>query len=96
MINDPDRAAADGDDRHARSVMREYNVSGIPIVEGGDESGVRRRTAGTIGDGRAKMLKLVGIMTRRDLKFQEDDNRKIGDVMTRDGLITAPRGNHAR
>src|SRR3954453_17155853 len=25
----------------ARQVMREYNVSGIPIVEGGDESGAR-------------------------------------------------------
>ncbi len=29
-------------------------------------------------------------MTRRDLKFQEDDARKIGDVMTRENLITAP------
>src|SRR5437763_9106975 len=27
----------------ARRVMREYNVSGIPIVEGGDESGARAR-----------------------------------------------------
>src|SRR5205085_7482603 len=33
---------------------------------------------------------LVGIMTRRDLKFQEDDNRKIGDVMTHENLVTAP------
>ena len=32
----------------------------------------------------------VGIMTRRDLKFQEDDNREIGDVMTRENLVTAP------
>jgi IMP dehydrogenase len=29
-------------------------------------------------------------MTRRDLKFQEDDNRKIGDVMTKENLVTAP------
>jgi len=29
-------------------------------------------------------------MTRRDLKFQEDDNRRIGDVMTRENLVTAP------
>src|SRR3982750_4547401 len=70
----------------ARSVMREYNVSGIPIVEGGDASGVRARSHG--GNGRPP--KLVGIMTRRDLKFQEDDNRKIGDVMTKENLITAP------
>src|SRR5437763_15918591 len=45
----------------ARRVMREYNVSGIPIVEGGDESGVRRRSAGTVGDGQQKALKLAGI-----------------------------------
>src|SRR5438477_1669404 len=59
----------------ARKVMREYNVSGIPIVEGGDESGVRKHHA----DGNSRPLRLVGIMTRRDLKFQEDDNRKIGE-----------------
>src|SRR3954452_10699597 len=44
----------------ARRIMREYNVSGIPIVEGDgaiDERGVRRH-----GDGPAP--KLVGIMTR--------------------------------
>src|SRR5437763_57061 len=70
----------------ARKVMREYNVSGIPIVEGGDESGARGHTHA--GNGRP--LKLVGIMTRRDLKFQEDDNRRIGEVMTKEGLITAP------
>src|SRR5580765_5365426 len=69
----------------ARKVMREYNVSGIPIVEGGDESGGR----GTSHAGNGRPLKLVGIMTRRDLKFQEDDNRKVGEVMTKEGLITA-------
>src|ERR1044071_1067194 len=51
----------------ARRVMREYNVSGIPIVEGGDESGGRSKSHA--GNGRP--LRLVGIMTRRDLKFQE-------------------------
>ena len=29
-------------------------------------------------------------MTRRDLKFQEDDNRRLGDVMTGENLVTAP------
>jgi IMP dehydrogenase len=73
----------------ARKIMREYNVSGIPIVEGGPNPGElpHRRHA---GNGNSKPLKLVGIMTRRDLKFQEDDSRKIGDVMTREKLITAP------
>jgi IMP dehydrogenase len=73
----------------ARRIMREYNVSGIPIVEGAPDviDKPHRRHA---GNGNAKPLKLVGIMTRRDLKFQEDDSRKIGEVMTREKLITAP------
>jgi IMP dehydrogenase len=75
----------------ARRVMREYNVSGIPIVEG-EGAGVRvqgsEKPARARANGRAP--KLVGIMTRRDLKFQEDDNRRIGEVMTRENLITAP------
>ena len=75
----------------ARRVMREYNVSGIPIVE---EADGRRRSAqrtdriGMRSNG--KPPRLLGIMTRRDLKFQEDDNRRIGDVMTRENLVTAP------
>jgi IMP dehydrogenase len=74
----------------ARKIMREYNVSGIPIVEGGIDPvdlPPRRR----VGNGAAaKPMRLVGIMTRRDLKFQEDDSRKIGEVMTREKLITSP------
>ncbi|MCQ2454505.1 MAG: IMP dehydrogenase, partial [Clostridia bacterium] len=36
--------------------------------------------------------KLVGILTNRDLRFETDDNRPIGEVMTRENLITAPVG----
>jgi IMP dehydrogenase len=76
----------------ARKVMREYNVSGIPIVEGGEETGGRTLSHSRVGEagGNGRPPRLVGIMTRRDLKFQEDDNRRIGDVMTREGLVTAP------
>ena len=34
--------------------------------------------------------KLVGILTNRDLKFQEDYTLTCGAVMTKDNLITAP------
>src|SRR6202051_4641387 len=55
----------------ARRVMREYNVRGIPIVEGGhDATGMRGR--GLSKDGNGTPPRLVGIMTRRDLKFQEN------------------------
>ena len=36
--------------------------------------------------------KLVGIITNRDLRFQKDLTQKVGDVMTKDGLITAKKG----
>src|SRR5688572_19442918 len=64
----------------ARKVMREYNVSGITIVEGGDVDEVGRRVNRPCGNGSARGgPRLLGIMTRRDLKFQEDDNRKVGE-----------------
>ena len=33
---------------------------------------------------------LVGILTTRDMKFQDDMNRPVGEVMTRENLVTAP------
>ena len=36
--------------------------------------------------------KLVGIITNRDLKFEEDFSKKIKDSMTSEGLITAREG----
>ncbi len=39
-----------------------------------------------------KSGKLVGIITNRDMRFLSDFNQKIGDVMTKDNLITAPVG----
>jgi len=33
---------------------------------------------------------LLGIITRRDLKFLESKNASVGDVMTKTGLVTAP------
>lgn len=36
--------------------------------------------------------KLVGILTNRDLRFETNFDRPIGEVMTKDNLITAPVG----
>ncbi|MFV0441173.1 MAG: IMP dehydrogenase [Lachnospirales bacterium] len=35
---------------------------------------------------------LVGIVTNRDLRFENDFKKKIYEVMTRDNLVTAPEG----
>ncbi len=36
--------------------------------------------------------KLVGIITNRDIRFEEDYTKPIAEVMTKEGLITAPVG----
>jgi IMP dehydrogenase len=36
--------------------------------------------------------RLAGILTNRDLRFEEDMHRKVSEVMTKENLITAPEG----
>lgn len=36
--------------------------------------------------------RLVGILTNRDLRFEEDDARRVSEVMTKANLVTAPVG----
>ena len=36
--------------------------------------------------------KLVGIITNRDMRFESELNRPIGECMTKEGLVTAPEG----
>lgn len=74
----PDHTIAD-----ARLLMEKNNISGVPIVE--TESG----EVNPIGKGRRPVV--VGILTRRDLRFQPDNLRRIQDVMSKK-LITAPYG----
>jgi len=40
----------------------------------------------TLGD------KLVGILTNRDLRFEDDMDKKVSEVMTKEDLVTAPEG----
>jgi IMP dehydrogenase len=53
---------------HARDIMAQYNVSGLPITQ---EDG-----------------KLVGILTRRDLRFLEKWELAVSEVMTQENLVT--------
>ncbi len=39
-----------------------------------------------------KKGKLVGILTNRDLRFEENMKRKVSEVMTKENLYTAPEG----
>jgi IMP dehydrogenase len=36
--------------------------------------------------------RLVGILTNRDLRFEDDPERKVSELMTRENLIIAPEG----
>jgi len=39
-----------------------------------------------------KQGKLAGILTNRDLRFEDNPKRKVSELMTKQGLITAPEG----
>src|SRR5579862_7468848 len=75
VIVDPITLPPNATIAQARQTMRTYNVSGIPIVDD-DRSSEPQRVRSN-----GKSPRLLGILTRRDLKFQEDDNRRIGEVM---------------
>jgi len=77
VILDPVTLSPDEPVKKARELMNEQNVSGIPIVEACPE----RSRGGK---------KLMGILTRRDLKFLKDYDVKINSVMTKDNLVTGP------
>lgn len=68
----------------AKELMRQHNVSGFPVTEDG--------SATLRADGRRGGGKVLGIITRRDLKFVEDISTPVSSVMTDRGLITAPPG----
>ncbi len=69
IILDPVTLPPNATVARARDVMRQHNVSGVPITENGK--------------------KLAGIITRRDLRFLENDTLKISEIMTREKLVTA-------
>lgn len=69
IITDPQTLPPDDTVGHARKLMEEHHISGVPITVNGV---------------------LMGILTRRDLKFLDDNEQKLEEVMTKKNLVTAP------
>lgn len=79
VITDPVTLGPDDTVGRAKELMWTHSVSGFPIT---DDGGKELRSKG----------KLLGILTRRDLKFADNDSTRICDVMTKENLVTAPAG----
>ena len=73
VIPDPLVLPPDARVDEARKLMREQNISGIPITEGGERNG-----------------RVVGIVTRRDMLFQTNDDTPLSAVMSRQLVTAAP------
>lgn len=71
-------------------IVNPFSLTADRYVYDADELMGKYKISGVpIVDGKGK---LVGIITNRDMRFISDYNTKIGDVMTKDNLITAPIG----
>ena len=68
MILDPITLNEDALVKDAFSLMKEYSISGFPVVNKNNE--------------------LVGILTNRDLRFEENPEKPIAEIMTKENLIT--------
>jgi IMP dehydrogenase len=69
IITDPITLPPDDTVGHARKIMEEHHISGVPITVNGI---------------------LKGILTRRDLKFLDNNEQKLEEVMTKRNLVVAP------
>ena len=63
--------------RTAQTIMLEKSISGFPVVESPDANGVG---------------KLVGVLTNRDMRFAQDLDRPVRDLMTAVDLVTVSPG----
>ncbi len=61
----------------ARALMARHRISGIPIVEPAPPGEPGR---------------LIGILTNRDVRFAENPDQPVAELMTRDNLATVPPG----
>ena len=64
--------------RDALNLMEQHQISGIPVVE---EGGTGSKTTG----------KLLGILTHRDVRFAQNQEQPVSDLMTKDNLVTVDK-----
>ena len=74
MVVDPVTVTPDTTLADVLALKERHKISGIPVVEPDKHNG--------------KPGTLVGIITNRDVRFAEDMNQKVADLMTRENLVT--------
>ena len=77
MVINPITITPDARLADLQALMERHRISGIPVVEGGGN--------GTPG-------RLVGIVTNRDVRFAEDANETVANLMTAQNLVTVKPG----
>lgn len=77
MVVNPITISPDARLADLQTLMDRHKISGIPVVEGGGN--------GTPG-------RLVGIVTNRDVRFAEDMNESVANLMTSQDLVTVKPG----
>jgi len=77
MVVNPVTMLANQTLREALDLMKRHNISGIPVVEPSP---------------RGQPGKLIGILTNRDVRFAENPDQPVAELMTRDNLATVRAG----
>ena len=77
MVVNPVTMRSDQTLGEALALMKHHRISGIPVVEAGTGGGPGR---------------LVGIVTNRDVRFAENPDQPVAELMTHDNLVTVRPG----
>ena len=77
MVVNPLTLTPDDTLQTAQTIMLEKKISGFPVVENRDKNGVG---------------KLVGVLTNRDMRFAQNLDRPVRDLMTAVDLVTVSPG----
>ena len=77
MVVNPLTLTPDATLEEARLIMDAKKISGFPVVENPDGNGVGR---------------LVGVLTNRDMRFADNPNQKVSELMTKENLVTVRPG----